>query len=479
MPRGLSQRDLGLPRGRQEHARRAAPDDRADQQEREEFGRNEGGADGAAEQLQGKSRGQRQHRAARHCGGAGHRTFPGEPRRDAVPGGEPRGGAGDDGPGHRARHQPVPGPADPEDRGPVLRPQRHGAAAEDHDVLLRQRPRADRGALGKAERRPDERLHCELDVLSKKIEEGRKDGDVQIQECIDPLTAELQALTHRFATHDALWRSLREAHASRDTQIQKLDARVSEAGTAMSSLLEFQHMLTHEVQITSVLESLGRDVSQHAKDIGELQESGAGQAEALRQASARVGLLTDTTDNGQKRVKRLEKAVGLEPFEDAQEASRDLPPPTPLTPQQLAICNRTFSEFDADGSGTMDLEELGSAMRRLGHDLPEAILQDMIEEIDSDGDGTIDFQEFCSLAANANGGVERALENMSLVARQKAVQQSMQEHAAELRGAVRDIQDLKAGMTEQRVKVLEGQHMETCAEVERVRQGLELTQEYR
>jgi hypothetical protein len=191
-----------------------------------------------------------------------------------------------------------------------------------------------------------------------------------------------------------------------------------------------------------------------------------------------VGLLTDSTDNGQKRVKRLEKAVGLEPFEDAQEASRDLSPPTPLTQQQLAICNRTFSEFDADGSGTMDLEELGSAMRRLGHDLPEAILQDMIDEIDSDGDGTIDFQEFCSLAANANGGVERALENMSLVARQKAVQQSMQEHAAELRGAVRDIQDLKAGMTEQRVKVLEGQHMETCAEVERVRQGLELTQEY-
>merc|ERR1719428_2447874 len=142
------------------------------------------------------------------------------------------------------------------------------------------------------------------------------------------------------------------------------------------------------------------------------------------------------------------------------------------------MVEKTFAEFDSDGSGTMDLEELGSAMRRLGHDLPEAILQDMIDEIDSDGDGTIDFQEFCSLAANANGGVERALENMSLVARQKAVQQSMQEHAAELRGAVRDIQDLKAGMTEQRVKVLEGQHMETCAEVERVRQGLELTQEY-
>lgn len=53
--------------------------------------------------------------------------------------------------------------------------------------------------------------------------------------------------------------------------------------------------------------------------------------------------------------------------------------------------------FDKDGNGTMNIRELGVAMRTLGLNPTEEELLNMINEYDVDGNGKIDFFEFCKM----------------------------------------------------------------------------------
>merc|ERR1712032_730783 len=70
-----------------------------------------------------------------------------------------------------------------------------------------------------------------------------------------------------------------------------------------------------------------------------------------------------------------------------------------LTEEQIAEFKEAFSLFDKDGDGTITTKELGTVMRSLGQNPPEAELQDMINEVDADGNGTIDFPEFLTMMA--------------------------------------------------------------------------------
>eukprot|EP01062_Namystynia_karyoxenos_P034076 TRINITY_DN24_c0_g1_i5.p1 TRINITY_DN24_c0_g1~~TRINITY_DN24_c0_g1_i5.p1 ORF type:complete len:195 (+),score=105.16 TRINITY_DN24_c0_g1_i5:67-585(+) len=54
-----------------------------------------------------------------------------------------------------------------------------------------------------------------------------------------------------------------------------------------------------------------------------------------------------------------------------------------------------FDLFDADGSGAIDCEELGTVFEGLGFDkLPQEELQQMIAEVDVDNSGQMEFAEF-------------------------------------------------------------------------------------
>jgi calmodulin len=53
-----------------------------------------------------------------------------------------------------------------------------------------------------------------------------------------------------------------------------------------------------------------------------------------------------------------------------------------------------FSKFDADGSGTIDIKELGSGLASLGVVLDSSQLRAFREDIDFDGDGEISLPEF-------------------------------------------------------------------------------------
>jgi calmodulin len=53
-----------------------------------------------------------------------------------------------------------------------------------------------------------------------------------------------------------------------------------------------------------------------------------------------------------------------------------------------------FKAFDADGDGTCSVKELGTVMRCLGIKMTEAQVQDLVTEFDANGSGTIDNLEF-------------------------------------------------------------------------------------
>ena len=53
--------------------------------------------------------------------------------------------------------------------------------------------------------------------------------------------------------------------------------------------------------------------------------------------------------------------------------------------------------FDKDMDGVISINELGTAMRSMGHNPTQIELQEMIEEVDADKDGAISFVEFVNM----------------------------------------------------------------------------------
>ena len=58
------------------------------------------------------------------------------------------------------------------------------------------------------------------------------------------------------------------------------------------------------------------------------------------------------------------------------------------------IVKQTFDTYDADGSGTIDKNELAKLSKELGHSLSDRELEDALKDLDTNEDGVIDFSEF-------------------------------------------------------------------------------------
>jgi calmodulin len=67
---------------------------------------------------------------------------------------------------------------------------------------------------------------------------------------------------------------------------------------------------------------------------------------------------------------------------------------------QVENLRRTFEIFDTDGSGKISSTELKQVMEKLGEELDDFQISEMIREADKDGDGEIDFDEFVRMVTN-------------------------------------------------------------------------------
>jgi Ca2+-binding EF-hand superfamily protein len=58
---------------------------------------------------------------------------------------------------------------------------------------------------------------------------------------------------------------------------------------------------------------------------------------------------------------------------------------------------KLFKQYDADGSGEVDREELAQMLKRMGERLKASQMDALLKKIDDDGSGDINFQEFCQM----------------------------------------------------------------------------------
>jgi len=63
-----------------------------------------------------------------------------------------------------------------------------------------------------------------------------------------------------------------------------------------------------------------------------------------------------------------------------------------------------FNQYDADGSGEIDKNELGQLLKRLGESVKPLELENLMAKIDDDGSGEISFQEFVQMMEWINDG---------------------------------------------------------------------------
>jgi len=64
---------------------------------------------------------------------------------------------------------------------------------------------------------------------------------------------------------------------------------------------------------------------------------------------------------------------------------------------QVDEIKATFAFFDKKGDGKIDFDELKEVLSRLGENVTDKDVQDMIKEADMNGDGFIDFDEFMQM----------------------------------------------------------------------------------
>jgi Ca2+-binding EF-hand superfamily protein len=69
--------------------------------------------------------------------------------------------------------------------------------------------------------------------------------------------------------------------------------------------------------------------------------------------------------------------------------------PRDLSAAEVKDARAAFAKFDADGSGSIDKDELAAAMAGLGRYPTAEELQAMMVAVDADGSGTVDFDEYC------------------------------------------------------------------------------------
>lgn len=72
--------------------------------------------------------------------------------------------------------------------------------------------------------------------------------------------------------------------------------------------------------------------------------------------------------------------------------------------QFLKSLPRVFYRLDVDGSGSIDMAEMRTAMQDCGVACTDVEMASMFIEADIDGDGSIDFAEFSSLMTNLYAG---------------------------------------------------------------------------
>ena len=82
-----------------------------------------------------------------------------------------------------------------------------------------------------------------------------------------------------------------------------------------------------------------------------------------------------------------------------------------LSSEQISEFRDAFRMFDKDGDGTVNAEEIGDVMTKLGQEHTEQTLLDMVADADEDGNGVIEEREFIAMMARQMAGSDSESES--------------------------------------------------------------------
>merc|ERR1711871_1474750 len=93
-----------------------------------------------------------------------------------------------------------------------------------------------------------------------------------------------------------------------------------------------------------------------------------------------------------------------------------------LSAKEVKGLEKSFNIIDADGSNSIDEDEVFNLMKLLKMTMPKDKLRKLVKEVDIDRSGALDFSEFLVLAAKAKEGGNHAKAFQDIVrAQSKAI----------------------------------------------------------
>uniref|UniRef100_A0A7S3XUF9 EF-hand domain-containing protein n=1 Tax=Heterosigma akashiwo TaxID=2829 RepID=A0A7S3XUF9_HETAK len=239
-----------------------------------------------------------------------------------------------------------------------------------------------------------------------------------------------------------IWSKIRAACDAAETDVTKLDSLLFEkhkipgsAGevyeddfaTALQGLGGTLHLHAGEIQMLAEkfsASSIVRLYSQKGLEVPEDRPSASSQADeqpptpaAADSGRRRVNYLMFNAwlapidvDKVSKRVSRFLRAVGSVAAvggEEEEEEESGAEPGAKEQKQQQGL-RALFRQFDADGSGDVDLLELKRMINGLGLPITDPEARALVLHYDRDGDGRMDFEEFAELVDRPPGGRDAA-----------------------------------------------------------------------
>lgn len=357
-----------------------------------------------------------------------------------------------------------------------------------------------------------------LQANSKARAKDHKDLQTKLEESMDSIESRFRPLDERHEEVKRHLQSHQDMHKIHDAAVEALQERLKahDGGHEehRDKINKIDVALTdHNVRAVETGENVRKVIQIMEEAAQETRDSISGVvnqildlASSIKQLQERVHIVIDKNDEkdfiqllqedmelASARCERLDKLMGLEPLTKEnlnEEAGVVFVGGVMLTSEQLAEFKQQFKDLDKDGSGNIGKNDIVELLKSLGHeDPPMDIIDEILADLDTDNSGEVSCDEFCVLMAKMSGPdgkvdvdkmYRRKSEGKSLEAAQRELFSMVPQHAERIHEhkVIIDKEQTKLIQTDQRVHSIEKDYLELLNEVRKLREGLDLNQEY-
>eukprot|EP00747_Dinoflagellata_sp_TGD_P065476 gnl/TRDRNA2_/TRDRNA2_154374_c1_seq1.p1 gnl/TRDRNA2_/TRDRNA2_154374_c1~~gnl/TRDRNA2_/TRDRNA2_154374_c1_seq1.p1 ORF type:complete len:627 (-),score=146.42 gnl/TRDRNA2_/TRDRNA2_154374_c1_seq1:156-2036(-) len=340
-----------------------------------------------------------------------------------------------------------------------------------------------------------ERFENHFRELESKITQSRKEMLQHREEAKESHNEAVHMLSAHLEVHEKALAKATERFQEVDANVAAAKEHIVQSGQNTRKIIQFNdERRAAEVQeLRKEVVTASAERAKHSITLGNLQEIIYGLPPDSEGKNC-VELLREDMKLSMRRSKRIEGVLGLDPLskdseEEEEDAGLTLKNGILLTSAQIAVFQKTFSEYDVDNSGSISTLEIGNILQSLGHELEMDVVQLIVNEIDSDRSGEIGFDEFCSMMSKILGpdgevNVNGYLSQMTEAAKREAKQTAMTEllpllkEDVEKHATLIEQEQTKLMSTNTRLQSVERDAAFLASEIQKLRKGLSANNEY-